>query len=94
MKIKRNMDQYVAELLWLCNTTQRSQLNLHAEDWVVSEGNKSEARHMFWCKMRQAEMLGLPYTEKPVLPRAVQDAIKHIFQDFISIRIAREVSSR
>ena len=36
-----------------------------------SEANDNEAHHMFcdkdaeWCKMRQAEKLGLPYTEQP-----------------------------
>ena len=46
----------------------------------------SEKRHMFcdkdsqWCKMRQAEKLGVPYNDKPGLPIAVRDKILPIFQ--------------
>ena len=52
-----------------------------------SEVTSSEARHMFcrkdshWCKMRQAEKLGIPYADKPGLPVAVRDAIMPIFQE-------------
>ena len=50
----------------------------------ASGGN--EKRHMFcdkdsqWCKMRQAEKLGIPYNDKPGLPIAVRDKILPIFQ--------------
>ena len=65
-----------------------------------SEANGNEARHMFfdkkaeWCKMRQAEKLGLPYTEKPGLPVAVRDAIKHIFQDLSAPELLGKCPSR
>ena len=52
-----------------------------------SEASTSEARHMFcdtdaeWCKMRQAQKLGIEYINKPGLPVAVRDKIMPIFQD-------------
>ena len=55
-----------------------------------SEAVDSESRHMFcekdsqWCKKSIAEQKGETFEDKPGLPVAVRDKIKHIFQDLSS----------
>ena len=51
-----------------------------------SETTSTEARHMFcdkdsqWCEMRQAEKLGIPYSDKPGLPNLFGIRLSQVFK--------------
>ena len=86
------MDKQITKVLWFSHPTEHTQLIAmrkagRAVLYHCSEAATTESRHMFcekdsnWCKMRKAEILGIPYSDTPGLPAAVLDKIMPIFQD-------------
>ena len=72
------MDRQITKVLWFIHQTEHTHSIIAMRKVVgvvlyqCSEAAATESRHVFcedsnWCKMRKAEMLGIPYSDKPGL---------------------------